>query len=58
MRHFTVVAILITGLSVSGCIYAPPEWDIGGAIREVDQIEEGTTTREEALDLDQRAPMK
>ncbi len=51
MRHFSIVAMLVAGLSVSGCVYVPPVWDIGDAIYEVDQIEEGTTTREEVLDL-------
>ncbi len=36
-----MVAMLLAGLSVSGCIYVPPVWDIGDAINEVDQIEEG-----------------
>ena len=51
MRHFIVAAMFVAGLSVSGCVYVPPVWDIGDAIYEVDQIEEGTTTREEVLDL-------
>ncbi len=51
MRHFIVVEILVAGLSVSGCIYLPPVWDIGAAINEVDRIEEGTTTKEEVLNL-------
>ncbi len=32
MRHFIAVAMLVAGLPVSGCIYAPPVWDIGGRV--------------------------
>jgi hypothetical protein len=51
MRHFSVVAMLVAGLSVSGCIYVPPVWDIGDAINELGQIKERTTTKEEVLNL-------
>ncbi len=27
MTHFKVVATLVAGHSVSGCIYVPPVWD-------------------------------
>ncbi len=45
MRHFIAVAMLVAGLPVSGCIYAPPVWDIGDAINEVDQNEEDLVFR-------------
>jgi hypothetical protein len=45
MRHFILVVTLVAGPSVSGCIHMPPVWDVGDAIKEVDQIKEGTTTK-------------
>ena len=50
MRHFIVVAMIAAGLSLPGC-YVPPFWDMADAIYKVDQVEEGTTTREEVLKL-------
>jgi hypothetical protein len=51
MRHFLVVATLVAGPSISGCINEPPVWNIGDAINEVDQTKERTTTTEEVLNL-------
>ncbi len=41
MKVITLIAMLAAGLSLPACIYVPPVWDIGDAINEVDQIEEG-----------------
>ena len=51
MRLVTLIVMLVAGLSVPGCIYVPPVWDIGQGIPKIDQIEEGTTNREEVLKL-------
>ncbi len=51
MRHFILVVTLVAGPSVSGCLYAPPVWDIGDVNNEVDQIKERTMTEEEVLNL-------
>ena len=45
------VTALVTGLTAQGCVYIPPVWDLGDAIKKVDQIEVGKTTRGEVLDL-------
>jgi len=50
MRLFTLIAVLVAGLSVPGCV-VPPVWDISDAINKVDQIKEGTTTREQVLEF-------
>ena len=36
---------------LGGCVYVPPVWDLGDAIRSVDQIQEGKTTRAEVLEI-------
>ena len=46
MRQFIVVAMLAAGLSLPGCIYVPPVWDIADEIHKVDQIHEGMTRKE------------
>ena len=46
MRLFAAVGFLVAGLSVQGCIYVPPVWDIGDEIHKVDQIHEGMTRKE------------
>jgi outer membrane protein assembly factor BamE (lipoprotein component of BamABCDE complex) len=51
MRLFTLIVVLAVGLSLTGCVYVPPVWDIADEIHKVDQIEEGITTREEVSNL-------
>lgn len=51
MRLFTLIVVLAVGLSLTGCVYVPPVWDIADEIHKADQIEEGITTREEVSNL-------
>lgn len=48
MKVFTLIAMIAAGLSISGCIYVPPVWDVADEIHKVGQIEEGITTKEDA----------
>lgn len=36
---------------LGGCVYVPPFWDLGDAIRSVDEIQEGKTTRSEVREI-------
>ena len=46
-----IMAIPLLLGSLAACIYVPPVWDAWDAIKRVDQIEVGKTTRSEVLDL-------